>query len=94
MVSIIEATIRVKPPKKLGKSAGRLSYTICVSAERTKLQEQFEDYARSLVQKEKKSLEEIFQATLDITTPAVPGDLRTTREWRDPNEPEAESQWL
>lgn len=61
---------------------------------REALQEQFEDYAKSLVSKDKKSLEEIFQATLDITTPTQAGDLRTTREWRSSSEPEAESQWL
>lgn len=60
-----------------------------------KLQQEFADYAKALVRdKTEKSLEDIFQATLDITTPATPGDLRTTREWRDPYEPEAESQWL
>lgn len=59
-----------------------------------KLQEEFEDYARSLVKREQKSFEEVFQATLDLTTPTTPGDVRTTREWRDPYADEVESQWL
>lgn len=57
------------------------------------LQEQFEDFAKNMVKPQKKSLEEIFQATLDITTPATPGDLRTTRKWEDTLEPE-QSEWV
>jgi len=62
-----------------------------VSKER--LQEEFTEYARSLVRKEKKSLEEVLEATLDITTPTQPGDLRTTRKWQEGDD-ESESQWL
>jgi hypothetical protein len=59
---------------------------------RENLQEQFEDFAKSLVKPQKKSFEEIFQATLDATTPDTPGDLRSTRKW--PTEDESESEWV
>lgn len=58
------------------------------------LQEQFEDYAKSLLPKKQPSLEEIFQATLDVTTPAEPGDLRTTRKWKDAGADEPEPEWV
>lgn len=60
---------------------------------REALQEQFEDFAKSLVKPQKKSLEEVFQATLDATTPSQPGDLRSTRKWEDTLEPE-QSEWV
>lgn len=82
----------MEPQKRLGKSADSISYTIYVSRE--SLTQEFEDYAKSLVAKAKPSLEEVFQQTLDLTTPATPGDVRTTREWRTPYDAEPESQWL
>ena len=47
------------------------------------LQDQLEDLMRADMRsgKKQKSFEEIFQATLDATTPAQPGDLRNHRKW-------------
>lgn len=58
------------------------------------LQDQLEDFIKeSMVSKKSITLEEVFQKTLDITTPTEPGDLRSTRKWQQ--EPEDESgEWL
>ena len=49
------------------------------------LRDQLEDFMRNEMKSNRngKSLEEIFQATLDATTPAQPGDLRNHRKWED-----------
>ena len=58
------------------------------------LQDQLEDFIKeTLVPKKTTTLEDVFQKTLDITTPTEPGDLRSTRKWKQ--EPEDESgEWL
>jgi len=58
------------------------------------LQDQLEDFIKeSMVPKKKTTLEEALQKTLDITTPSEPGDLRSTRKWRQDSEDET-SEWL
>ena len=44
--------------------------------------------------KPKPSLEEVFQKTLDETTPAEPGDLRQSRKWKDSWTNEDLSEWV
>jgi hypothetical protein len=58
------------------------------------LKDQLEDFIKeSMVPKKTKTLEDALQATLNITTPTEPGDLRSTRKWQQ--EPEDESdEWL
>jgi hypothetical protein len=58
------------------------------------LRTQLEDYIReAIVPKKGQTLEDALQKTLDITTPTEPGDLRSTRKWKQ--EPEDESdEWL
>jgi hypothetical protein len=43
--------------------------------------------------KKSKTFEQIFQETLDITTPTQPGDLRSTRKW-DEKPKEELDEWL
>ena len=58
------------------------------------LQDQLEDYIKeTLVSKKPTTLEDALQATLDITTPAEPGDLRSTRKWQQGSEEETD-EWL
>lgn len=40
-----------------------------------------------------KTFEEIFQETLDCTTPTQPGDLRTQRKWEDKPKDELD-EWI
>ena len=49
------------------------------------LRDKLEDFMRSDMKSNRKakSLEDVFQATLDATTPANPGDLRNQRKWED-----------
>ena len=49
------------------------------------LRDQLEDCikAEMMSSRKKKTFEEVFQATLDETTPAQPGDLRNHRKWED-----------
>jgi hypothetical protein len=48
----------------------------------TQLRDQLEDFIKeTLVSRKPQTLEDALQKTLDITTPAEPGDLRTTRKW-------------
>jgi hypothetical protein len=60
----------------------------------TQLRDQLEDFIKeTLVSKKPQTLEDALQKTLDITTPTEPGDLRSTRKWKQ--EPEDESdEWL
>lgn len=36
----------------------------------------------AIASKKSTTLEDVFQQTLDITTPTEPGDLRSTRKWQ------------
>lgn len=57
------------------------------------LRNKLEDFIKDqLVRKNKPSLEKVFEETLKITTPSQPGDLRSTRKWKDIKEDESE--WL
>jgi hypothetical protein len=49
------------------------------------LRDQLEDNFREDmgIVKKKTTLEEVFQATLDKTTPETPGDLRNHRKWQE-----------
>ena len=58
------------------------------------LQDQLEDFIKgAMVSKKTTTLEAALQATLDITTPSEPGDLRNTRKWKNEGD-EDESEWL
>ena len=58
------------------------------------LQNQLEDYIKeTLVSKKPTTLEDALQATLDITTPTEPGDLRSTRKWQQDTEDES-GEWV
>jgi hypothetical protein len=43
--------------------------------------------------KKTKTFEEVFQATLDATTPTQPGDLRNERKWEDKPKEEMD-EWI
>jgi hypothetical protein len=58
---------------------------------RDKLEDSFR--ADMGIVKKKATLEDIFQETLDKTTPAQPGDLRTSRKWQDKPKDEFD-EWL
>ena len=49
------------------------------------LRDQLEDFMKAEMKSSRKTqtLEEVFQKTLEVTTPAQPGDLRNTRKWED-----------
>lgn len=60
----------------------------------TKLRNQLEDFIKeTTVSKKSSTLEDVFQKTLDITTPTDPGDLRSTRKWQQETEDESD-EWL
>jgi len=59
------------------------------------LRDQLEDYIKGvMVPKKTTTLEDALQKTLDITTPAEPGDLRSTRKWKDERAEDESDQWL
>ena len=49
----------------------------------TELRNQLEDFLKSEMKStnKPKTFEEVFQATLDVTTPTRPGDLRSHRKY-------------
>ena len=58
------------------------------------LQDQLEDFIKeTMVSKKTTTLEDVFQKTLDITTPTEPGDLRSTRKWEQDIEDES-GEWI
>lgn len=42
--------------------------------------DQFDDFLKSSVSKKRPSFEEVFEKTLEVTTPTEPGDLRQHRK--------------
>ena len=55
---------------------------------------QLEAYIKeTIASKKPTTLEATLQATLDITTPSEPGDLRSTRKWQQDTEDESD-EWI
>ena len=55
---------------------------------------QLETYIKEVIASKKSTtLEDALQATLNITTPEQPGDLRNVRKWKNEGE-EDDSEWL
>jgi len=59
------------------------------------LRDQLEDFLRNEMKanRKTKTFEEVFQSTLDITTPTQPGDLRNERKWEDTPKDELD-EWI
>jgi hypothetical protein len=59
------------------------------------LRDQLEDFMKGEMKSSKKTktFEEVFQATLDATTPTQPGDLRNERKWEDKPKEEMD-EWI
>jgi hypothetical protein len=59
------------------------------------LRDQLEDFIKdALVSKTPQTLEDALQKTLDITTPTTPGDLRSTRQWKQESDDDESDEWL
>ena len=55
---------------------------------------QLETYIKEVIASKKTTtLEDALQATLNITTPTEPGDLRSTRKWKQETEDES-GEWI